>query len=249
MAIAILSITLPACSGSQSAPMIPSAGQLSITSADFKRVVAWGSPGKLAVAQCPQNYKVVAGGSASSDGLFVGTGYADSNNTSWIVKPNSSASAESFATCVHKGLIGRQFHWIAATSVSGLAAAQCPISSMLITGYGTGTVDTSWFDPSTSTYWVSGGGNAYASCVRRTAGVVIRHAWNKSQKPKNVYAGCPSGYTVIAGAMGDSQWPGPPLQQHPGPPGNPGKNGYEGWWTFSNALNELTWAACVPTGS
>jgi hypothetical protein len=118
---------------------------------------------------------------------------------------------------------------------------------VLVTGFGTGTVKTSWYDGSSNTYWVSGGGTAFASCAVNGIGVVIRHAWNHSQKPKNVYAGCGKGYSVIGGAMGDNAWPGPPIQQHPGVESSPGIHGFDGWWTFSNALNELTWAACVPT--
>jgi hypothetical protein len=254
-AVAIASSVLCACSGGRgSLPMPPSTDVPSsdsavqsrgVTASDFKRIAAWGSKGKLAVVQCPQGYKVIAGGSSSSDGSFVGTGYADSNRTGWIVKPDSSASAEAFATCVSKRGVGESFRWRAAGPASGLASAQCRVGYMLISGYGTAPVTASWFDPTTNTYWVSGGGTAYASCARNTTGIVIKHAWNKSQKPKDVYAGCGNGYTVIGGAMGNSAWPGPPIQEHPGVASGPGVHGYDGWWTFSNALNELTWAACV----
>lgn len=220
---------------------------LTLKSSDFKRIAAWGPKGKLAVVQCPQGYKVVAGGSSSSDGSAVGTGYADGSRTSWIVKPDSNASAEAFATCVSKATFKQMFRWHSAQPVSGLASAQCRGGFTLVTGFGTGSVSASWFDQSTNTYWVNGGGVAHASCVRSSAGVVVKHAWNKSQKPKNVYAGCGGGYTVIAGAMGDSAWPGPPIQEHPGVASGPGTHGYDGWWTFSNATNELTWAACVRT--
>lgn len=216
-----------------------------VTSSDFKRLAAWGSKGIPAVAQCPQGYKVIAGGASSSNGSFVGTGHAEPNLNSWVVKPDSNASALAFATCVSLKH-APSFHWETGASVSGLSGARCRAGFTLIGGYGVGTVSRSWFDPNTNTYWVAGGGTAYASCARNYAGVVIRHAWNKSQKPKTVYAGCPSGYTVIGGAMGDSAWPGPPIQEHPGVSGGPGRHGYAGWWTFSNALNELTWAACVP---
>jgi hypothetical protein len=151
------------------------------------------------------------------------------------------------ATCVSLKRAGPSFRWVAGYSISGLAGAKCGANFTLIGGYGVGTVTTSWFNQGTNTYWVNGGGSAYASCARDRAGVVVRHAWNKSQKPKTVFAGCGSGYTVIAGAMGDGAWPGPPIQEHPGDSGGPGVHGYDGWWTFSNALNELTWAACVPT--
>ncbi len=250
-------VALAACSGGHTnfavpptagAPFGDAAGvSQTVTSSDFKRIAAWGAKGKLAVVQCPQGYKVVAGGSASSDGSFVGTGYADSNRTAWIVKPNSSASAEAFATCISKKGNGQSFRWRSAGPLSGLAAAQCRSGYMLVTGYASGSVTASWFDPSTNTYWVSGGATAYASCARNSAGVVIKHAWNKSQKPKTVFAGCGQGYTAIGGAMGNSAWPGPPIQEHPGSASGPGTHGYAGWWTFSNALNELTWAACVRT--
>ncbi len=218
-----------------------------VTSADFKRIAVWGSKGVPAVAQCPQGYKVIAGGSSSSNGSFVGTGHAEPNLNSWVVKPDSGASAEAFATCVSLKRAGPSFRWVTGPSISGLAGAKCGPDRTLVTGYGVGAVTTSWFNQTTNTYWVSGGGTAYASCARNGAGVVIRHAWNKSQKPKTVYAGCGKGYTVIGGAMGDGAWPGPPIQQHPGASSGPGVHGYAGWWTFSNAQNELTWAACVQT--
>lgn len=245
--VVILSI-LSGCSGARTPaiPAGPNAHRQTVTAADFKRVVAWGSKGQLAIASCPQNYKVIAGGTSSNDGSFVGTGYANSKYTAWIVKPQAGASAEAFATCVEKGPIGLYFKWHDSTPVSDIADAQCPADENIVTGFGTGTVTNSWFDPSTNSYWVIGGGIAYAMCANSGVGIVVRHAWNKSQKPKTVYAGCGKGYEVVGGAMGDNQWPGPPIQQHPGIASGPGKNGYDGWWTFSNANNELTWAACVP---
>jgi len=227
--------------------MTGDARRQAITSHDFKRVVAWGQEGKLALAACPQGYNVVAGGSSSSDGSSVATGYASSGHNGWIVKPHSGASAESFATCVSHTLFREDFRWRTALPVSNVAGAQCRVGYTLLTGYAVGTATDSWFDPSANTFWVVGGATAYASCVRSSAGVAIKHAWNKSQKPKAVYAGCGAGYAVIGGSMGDSQWPGPPIQQHPGDSSGPGVGGYDGWWTFSNAANELTWAACAPT--
>jgi hypothetical protein len=233
--------------GSDALPSDSANRSIVITSHDLKRIVAWGPKGKTAVAQCPQGYKVVAGGSSSNDGSFVGTGYADSNRNAWIVKPDSNATAESFATCAMKGGVGTKFEWRFASPSNGLAGAQCHVGYTLVTGYSSGTVSDSWFNPDTSTFWVSGGGTAWASCVRNNAGVVIRHAWNKSQKPKAVYAGCGNGDTAIGGSMGNSAWPGPPIQEHPGVGASPGMQGYAGWWTFSNALNQLTWVACVAT--
>jgi hypothetical protein len=221
---------------------------LTVTAAEIDRVVAWGPKGQVAVAQCPQGDKVVAGGSSSSDGSFVGAGYTNSGNTAWIVKPShSSASAEAFASCVSTATTGEAFRWRLAYPRNGLASAQCRVGYIIVTGYGTGTVKTSWFDPDTNTYWVNGGGIAHASCARSGTGVVVRHAWNKSQKPKTVYAGCGKGYAVLGGSMGDSAWPGPPIQEHPGDASGPASHGYDGWWTFSSAANELTWAVCVPT--
>jgi len=250
-AFAVALLLLEACTGSPGISNVPAgppaARNDTITIADFKRIVSWGAKGKSAIAQCPQPYKVVAGGSSSSDGSSVGTGYADLNVNGWVVKPESGAAAESFATCVLRGRFGSAFHWRSSAANSGVAGAQCPLGWMLITGYGQGTVTASWFDPKNNTYWVTGGGTAYASCARNRLGIVIRHAWNQSQNPKAVFAGCGSGYTVIGGAMGDNAWPGPPIQQHPGVSSDPGQHGYKGWWTFSNALNELTWAACVQT--
>ena len=248
-ALAVALLFLEACTTSPINSALPgvSARNEMVTISDFKRVVAWGSKGKSAIAQCPQHYKVIAGGSSSSDGSFVGTGYADTNVNGWVVKPNSNASAESFASCVLRGRVGTNFYWRSSEPVSGIAGAQCRGDYILITGYGRGTTSASWFDPRTNTYWVTGGGTAYAACARKRLGVVIRHAWNKSQNPISVYAGCGDGYTVIGGAMGDNAWPGPPIQQHPGVGSGPGQHGYKGWWTFSKALNELTWAACVQT--
>ncbi len=197
------------------------------------------------MAQCPQGDKVIAGGSSSSDGSSVGTGYTDSHRNSWIVKPHANASAEAFATCITRKAPGSSFEWRVSLPVSGLAGARCRSGYGLITGYAVGATASSWFDGGTNTFWVSGGATAYASCARDDDGIVIEHAWNKSQTPKTVYAGCGHGYTVIGGSMGDSQWPGPPIQEHPGAASGPGVHGYNGWWAFSNAQNELTWAACV----
>src|SRR5581483_1294584 len=232
-AFAVALLLLEACSGlsgNSTVPAVQTAQNDTVTIADFKRIVSWGAKGKSAIAQCPHPYKIVAGGSSSSDGSNVGTGYADKNVNGWIVKPDSSAAAEAFATCVLRGRFGSGFHWRSSTPISGIAGAQCPSGWMLLTGYARGTVTASWFDPRTNTYWVTGGGTAYASCVRKRLGVVIRHAWNKSQKPKAVYAGCGAGYTAIGGSMGDNAWPGPPIQQHPGIDSDPGKHGYNGWW-------------------
>lgn len=216
-----------------------------LTSSDFKLIVRWGSQGQPAVAACPQGYKVIGGGSSSSDGSFVGTGYPTSSHAGWVVKIGAGASAEAFATCVAVKLYHATFRWRTGMPISGIATAQCRPGFVAVTGYGLGSVKASWFDPGTNAFWVTGGGTAYVSCARNDAGVLIKHAWNQSQKPKTVFAGCGTGYAVIAGSMGDSQWPGPPIQQHPGVPGSPSAHGNHGWWTFSNAQNELTWAACV----
>jgi hypothetical protein len=218
---------------------------LGVTSADFKQISTWGAKGTLAVAQCPPGFKVVAGGSSSNNGSSVGSGYASSSPNGWIVKPESNATALAFATCASRAVAHADFRWRSGLPTSGIAAAQCRTGYTLVTGYGMGTTTASWFDPNTNTFWVAGGGVAYASCVRSDAGVIIKHAWNQSQNPKSVYAGCGTGYTVIGGSMGDNAWPGPPLQEHPGVQSNPGVSGSNGWWTFSKAMNELTWAACV----
>jgi hypothetical protein len=255
-AVTIALTVLSACSGLKEESAIPTGANplsnavprpLKVTSADFRFVAVWGSKGNLAVAQCPQGFKVVAGGSSSNNGTSVGTGYANSALNSWIVMPESGASAEAFATCFSRSLPSSDFKWSTYAAISGIAAAKCSRGYVLVTGYGMGTDTASWYDNSTNTYWVIGGGTAYASCAVDGIGVVIEHAWNRSQKPKTVYAGCPKGYTVIGGAMGSPTWPGPPIQEHPGLQSGPGTHGYAGWWTFSNALNELTWASCVRT--
>lgn len=254
-AIALALTYLAACSGSGGGTGLPIGANAStgvrsevLTSKDFKRIATWGSTGQLAVAQCPQGYKVVAGGSSSSDGSSVGTGYAESNQNGWVVKPGSNVRAEAFATCISKAMHAN-FRWRYAPPISGLAGAQCRKGYTLVSGYSDGTPTASWFDSGTNTYWVGGGATAWASCARDSAGITIKHAWNQSQKPKNVFAGCGSGYTVIGGAMGDNAWPGPPIQEHPGVSSGPGNHGYDGFWTFSDATNELTWAACVKTAS
>jgi hypothetical protein len=216
-----------------------------LTSKDFTRPVKWGAtPGAAARAECATGSQVVAGGSASSDGSFIGTGYADGK--AWVVVPGPRAKGEAFASCVSTAAVGSLFAWVSAKPISGVAVAQCASGFILITGYGRGgPITQSWFEP--TSYWVRGGAMAYASCVRSTAGVIITHAWNRSQHPKSVYAGCGGGNSVIAGAMGNREWPGPPIQSRPGVGTGPGVPGYAGWWTFSNAANELTWAACVKT--
>jgi hypothetical protein len=251
-AMIVVVATLSACSAPRSIA-VPGQGPLSgsaefvrtLTASDFTRVVAWGSKGQPAVAACHPGYKVVGGGSSSSDGSFVGTGYPTSSHTGWVVKTTSGASAEAFATCTSNALFRASFRWRKGTAISGVAMARCRSGFNVVTGYGLGTVKSSWFDPGANAFWVTGGGTAYASCARDGVGVFLRHAWNQSQKPKTVFAGCGTGNVVIAGSMGDNQWPGPPIQQHPGDATSPSTHGYQGWWTFSNAQNELTWAACV----
>jgi len=214
-----------------------------LTSKDFTRPVKWGATGAPARAECAAGSKVVAGGSASSDGSFVGTGFAD-GTTAWVVPATPKAKAEAFASCVSVAAVGSLFTFVSAKPISGLAVAQCGSGFMLITGYGRGgAITASWFEP--TSYWVRGGAMAYASCVKSDAGVSVKHAWNRSQHPKTVYAGCGGGNAVIAGSMGNREWPGPPIQSRPGVASSPGAPGYDGWWTFSNAANELTWAACV----
>lgn len=254
-ATTIVLANLCACSGGRTAGIPAGIGSGDsvrsqvLLSSDFKHAAAWGSKGAPAVAQCPQGYRVIAGGSGSSDGSFVGTGSPSGNNEAWVAKPMGSASAEAFATCVAAKVAYHYFRWISAGPVSGIAAAQCVGGFTLVTGYNLGTAKASWFDASTNTYWVTGGASAYASCARPGAGILIRHAWNQSQNPKDVYAGCGTGYAVIAGAMGNTAWPGPPTQEHPGDASGPSVHGYHGWWTFSNAQNQLTWAACVKTST
>lgn len=191
---------------------------------------------------------MIGGGSSSSDGSFVGTGYPTGAYTGWVVKIGASASAEAFATCVTQTVYRSSFRWRAGTPVNGIASARCRAGFNAVTGYVLGAAKSSWFDPGSNAFWVTGGGTAYVSCARSATGIFTKHAWNQSQKPKTVFAGCGSGNVVVAGSMGDSQWPGPPIQQHPGDPGSPSVHGDRGWWTFSNAQNELTWAACVKGG-
>lgn len=250
-ALTIVLATLSACSGSGTPLPGSAVGNAArsqvLVGSDFKHVATWGYKGVAAIAQCPHNERAIAGGSSSSDGSFVGTGYPGTDNTSWVVKPDKTASAEAFATCISRVLFYRDFRSVIGGSVSGIASARCLSGFILVTGYNMGTAKASWFDQNANTYWVAGGGDSYALCARRDAGIVIKHAWNKSQKPKVVFAGCGKGYTVVGGAMGDTAWPGPPIQEHPGLPTGPASHGYSGWWTYSDALNELTWAACVTT--
>ncbi|HEY2553936.1 MAG TPA: hypothetical protein VGI15_01695, partial [Candidatus Cybelea sp.] len=113
MAVALVS--LAACSGSKNLAMPTESSAVapqSISKADFKQVAAWGSKGQKAVAQCPQGYRVVAGGSSSSDGSLVGTGVPDSTHTAWVVRPQSGASAEAFASCLRASLARKAFRWL-----------------------------------------------------------------------------------------------------------------------------------------
>src|SRR5579863_4317133 len=137
-ALIIVMASLCACTGSATAPVPPYGAAahlrpLIVTAADVDRVVAWGPKGQVAVAQCPQGDKIVAGGSSSSDGSFVGTGYANSGNTAWIVKPSrSSASAEAFASCVVRGTAGQAFRWRSAFPNHRLASAQCRVGYVIV---------------------------------------------------------------------------------------------------------------------
>ena len=250
--LAILA-ALTGCSGigmpsmGPTSSMTSSAVPLNLTAKNFTQFAKWGPVGAVTRAECPSGDKVVAGGSSSSDGSFIGAGWADDKGVAWVVSPRPTAKGEAFAACVSIKDVGSLFTLVSARPINNLASATCGSGYSLITGYGRGTVHKSWFDPGQKTFFVRGGGVAYASCVKDNTGVMIKHAWNRSQFPKNVFAGCGGGNTVIAGSMGNNEWPGPPVQSHPGVGSNPATHGYAGWWTFSHEANELTWAACVKT--
>jgi hypothetical protein len=249
-ALAML-LLLAACSAAAGPAAVPvgraaAAGLRPLTSANFTWVNAWGPRGAAAIAQCPQGDRVVAGGSASSDGSFVGTGVPLSTGTAWSVKANSSKSyAQAFASCVSGSVFKTYFKWKRAPSVNNYAGAQCDAGSTMIFGYGPGATGSSWFNAGTNTFWVAGGGSSRAMCVLAAAGITIGHAWNKSPKPQHVYAGCGDAATAVAGSMGNSEWRGPPVQERPGIVQGHQPPGTMGWWTSSNADNELTWVACV----
>jgi len=260
--LALATLALSACSNQGSIPgsagspgAAPNAPQSAIgkhprtaSSSDFEWVRAVGAPGQKAVAQCRAGYTVIGGGSSSSDGSPVGDGAPDISTNSWVVTPGgSNVTAYSQASCASTSLGLGSFKWVAAANSNGLAGATCGAGYMLITGYGSnGVVKASWFNPDTNTFWISGKASAHASCAATSLGITIKHAWNQSQYPDHVFANCGTGNVVIAGSMGDEQWPGPPIQEHPAGGAIPSTVGDLVWYAFGSAANIVTWAACVP---
>jgi hypothetical protein len=237
---------------SRSNPTLPSAAQrapIHVSAADFRWVSSWGAAGGTAIAQCPQSFKLIGGGSSSSDGSFVGAGHPVLGRTAWAVKAGSStAKALAQASCVSNTVAAAAFRWVSGAAVNDLAAAKCPANALLVTGYastGSTPIKGAWVNASTNTFFVEGGTTAHAMCALSGIGVWVHRAWNQSQKPMMVFAGCGSGNTVIGGTMGDNAWPGPPSQEHTGTASNPGTPSTNGWWVFSSADNAMSWATCV----
>lgn len=202
-----------------------------------------GTPGALVTAKCPAGARyVVAGGANSANGKPVGTGSATKDQTGWVAG-GRDARAIAYATCVSSAAQGL-FKLVIQTTANGpdnTRHAQCGSGWQLITGYGGNPEPVTWFDPKTNTFSVRGGGIAYAECVMENTGVSIKNSGIGSGLKQ--YAPCGKDNTVIGGAGGSSDAPGPPDKSYPATTND--KAGHTAWWTHTTKGKMKTWAACV----
>ena len=185
----------------------------------FSWVTQWGQSGGRAIAQCPAGTQLIAGGSNSSDGAAVGTGYADLNTNSWIVKDTSS-QPEAFASCADSVVSG-DFLWVPQQAGSdGIAEARCPAGFSVVTGFALGA-KFQWIDATNQSYWATGNSTttAYASCTSLSSANGNKIAFvtksAPSQDPQQWTTGCPSNYKPIGGSFGTQQYPGGADRQFP----------------------------------
>ena len=254
----IAAIALNACGApsSGSAPMPAAYNAILRPELNFKKfkwVSSTGAAGQTATVKCPSGYRLAGGASSSVDGSPVGIGWAKPSTNTWYVQPGGkSVQAIAIASCVGKSVSKSAFKWLLHPSGGGVSSVQCPKGYVLVSGYAKITAKgqqiAQTYVQNGNAFFVKGGANAGASCGRGASGVATFTKWNTSQEPKQVYSPCATGFSVIGGNTGSSQWPGPPVQQHRGT-STPGVVGSAGWWVFSNGKNVVSYAVCVPNGT
>ena len=256
--IFVAAIVLNACGGpSNGSNAMPAANNAALRPQLNVKKFTWvsktGSAGQTVGAACPSGYRLVGGGSSSVDGRPVGIGWGQPLNNTWWVAPSSkSVQAIAIASCVSKSVAKSTFVWLLRPSGGGVATVQCPSGYVLISGFARITAKgqqiSKTYVQGTNAFFVTGGASAGASCGKGAAGIATFPKWGASQEPKQVFSPCPTGFSVIGGNTGTSQWPGPPVQQHRGA-SSPGVVSSAGWWVFSNGKNVVSYAVCVPNGT
>jgi hypothetical protein len=257
-AIFIAAVALNACGApSAGSSAMPAGGGAAlrpqVTVKKFLWISVTGNAGQNAAATCPSGYRLVGGGSSSVDGSAVGIGWGKPAANTWYVQPGGkSTQAISIASCVSTTVPKAAFKWRLNPSGGGVATVQCPAGYVLVSGFAlitaSGQQITKTYVKNGNAFFVDGGASAGASCGRGASGVATFTTWNASQDPKQVFASCPTGFSVIGGNSGTSDWPGPPIQQHRGT-STPGVAGSAGWWVLSNGKNVVSYAVCVPNGT
>lgn len=256
--IFMAAIALNACGGpSNGSNAMPAANDAALaphlTVKKFTWVSQTGSAGQTVGAKCPAGYRLIGGASSSVDGSAVGIGWGTPLTNTWWVKPSSSSvKGIAIASCVVKSVPKSTFAWVVRPSGGGVATVQCPAGFVLISGFAKVTANgqkiAQTYVQNGNAFFVKGGASAGASCGKGAAGIATFGKWGASQEPKQVFAPCATGFSVIGGNTGTSEWPGPPIQQHRGT-STPGVVGSTGWWIFSSGKNVVSYAVCVPNGT
>lgn len=251
-------VALNACGQpSNESSAMPAANSAALTPHVNAKKFTWasktGAAGQTVGVKCPSGYRLVGGASSSVDGSPVGIGYARPLTNTWYVAPGSkSTQAIAIASCVATSVSRSTFVWMLHPSGGGVATVQCPNGYVLITGFAKITANgqqiSKTYVQGNNAFFVTGGASAGASCGKGAAGIATFTKWNTSQEPKQVYSPCSTGFSVIGGNTGSSEWPGPPVQQHRGSSA-PGVVSSAGWWVFSNGKNVVSYAVCVPNGT
>jgi hypothetical protein len=232
-----------------------------VNSSNFTWVAVFGDTDANAEADCPSTWKVIGGGTNTSNVTFVGIGHYNSDKTGWIAPATSGGKSEAFASCVAPTTYSDYFEWVA-TSGSGGATVTCDSGYDLVMGYGstaTGHVGVEYpvygsgagknefvLDGSSS-----GTVTAHASCVRDSEAVIVHDVWGDGSS----IAACPETgslpYIIIGGSMGNGDYPGPPLEEYPTGTGSGNNNE---WHTFNfnwpnSTTPVLAHAVCAPVTS
>ncbi|HEY1976367.1 MAG TPA: hypothetical protein VGG89_07480 [Candidatus Baltobacteraceae bacterium] len=251
-------IVLNACGGpSNGSNAMPAANNAALSPHLTVKKFVWvsntGAAGQTVGVKCPNGYRLIGGASSSVDGSAVGIGWGQPTKNTWWVQPSSnSVKAIAIGSCVVKSGTKGLFKWLLRPSGGGVATVQCPSGFVLISGFAkitaSGQQISQTYTQNGNAFFVKGGASAGASCGKGAAGIATFPRWNTSLNPKQVYSPCGTGFSVIGGNTGTSQWPGPPVQQHRGT-STPGVVGSDGWWVFAGGENVISYAVCVPNGT
>jgi hypothetical protein len=97
----------------------------------------------------------------------------------------------------------------------------------------------------------SGTVTAHISCIRDSEDIVVKDAWGTGSS----VVGCPESgtepYIVVAGSMGNGDYPGPPLYEYPTGTGSTGANIWHAFnYNYPDSMTPvLAHAVCAPVTS